>query len=329
MSNMHRLNWIDARVRIKAFPNCKDIAEQFCISRRQAARDVEYLRDSMGAPLEYCRIRKGYYYTQDTFVLGHIMVTDAQRQGLAYLAEQYAKLESEHARHLSRLFRRLIDNGGAEEADIALPLFPIDPIELSTFDAIQSAIDDHLKVDIRYADDQGIVKSIRLSPYRIYSYNNENFVVGYCEPGRQIRFFALGGILGADLTDSRFDLTPLLRQAEIVPELANEANIAYIRLSSPSYARTYPFRFERVTDDLFRAEYYDPYRLLSVLFASPIHMTVVSPKWLRNLYLNLLEKKLYAHLHDDTICHTPPVRMERERTEGPKPIHTGGWSWQD
>jgi len=89
---MHRLNWIDARVRIKAFPNCKDIVEQFCISRRQAARDVEYLRDSMGAPIEYCRIRKGYYFTQDTFVLGHIMVTDAQRQGLAYLAE-YRRVE--------------------------------------------------------------------------------------------------------------------------------------------------------------------------------------------------------------------------------------------
>ncbi|WP_309272983.1 WYL domain-containing protein [Paenibacillus sp.] len=309
---------------MKAYPNCTDIADQFCISRRQAARDVEYLRDSMGAPIEYCHVRKGYYYTQDTFVLGHIMVTDVQRQGLSYLAEQYATLESEHARHLSRLFRRLIDNAGDEEADIALPLFPIDPAELSKFDTMQSAIDSRLKVDIQYTDDQGTVKSIRLSPYRIYSYNNENFVVGYCEPGRQIRFLTLAGILAADLTDSRFDLTPLLKQAEIVPELANEANIAYVRLSSPSYAYTYPFRFERVADDLFRVEYYDPYRLLSVIFASPIQVTVVSPKWLRNLYLNLLEKKLHAYLHDDKICHTPPVNMEWKRTESPKPIHSGG-----
>ncbi|WP_193726786.1 helix-turn-helix transcriptional regulator [Paenibacillus guangzhouensis] len=283
----------------------------------------------MGAPIEYCRERKGYYYTQDSFVLGHIMMTDVERQGLSYLAKQYAQLESEHARHLSRLFRRLVDNGESVETDIALPLFPIDPAELSMFDTVQSAITSRLKVDIRYADDLGNARSIRLSPYRIYSYNNENFVVGCCEPGRQIRFFTLTGILGARLTDIRYDLTPLLKQAEIVPELANEANIAYIRLSSPSYADTYPFRFECVADDLFRVEYYDPYRLLSVLFASPIQMTVVSPKWLRNLYLNLLEKKLQAHLHDDTICHTPPVTIDMRRTESPTPIHTGGSSWQD
>ncbi|WP_274366028.1 helix-turn-helix transcriptional regulator [Paenibacillus thermotolerans] len=286
------------------------------------------MRDSMGAPIEFCRVRKGYYYTQDAFVLGHIVMTGAQRQGLSYLAGQYAMLESEHARHLSRLFRRLIDNGGAEEADIALPLFPIDPAELSTFDTLQSAIDARLKASIRYNDDQGTVKTIRLSPYRIYSYHNENFVVGFCEPGRQIRFFALVGLLGAELTESRFDLTPLLKQAEVVPELANEANIAYVRLSSSSYSGTFPFRFEHVAGDLFRAEYYDPYRLLSVIFASPIHITVESPKWLRNLYINLLEKKLHAHLHDDTICHTPPVKIKRKGTESPKPIQTGGVSWE-
>lgn len=317
LSNMHRLSWIDAQVRTRSYPNCSDIAEQFSISRRQAARDVEYLRDSMGAPIEFCYQRKGYYYTKDTFVLGNILVTDEQRQGLTYLAEQYAKLESEHARHLSRLFKRLIDIGGSEEAGIALPLFPIDPTELSIFDTLNTAIDARMKVDIRYAGDQGDKKSVLFSPYRIYSYNEENFVVGYCEPGKQIRFFALVGLLGVELTEFRFDLTPLLKQAEIVPELTNEANMAYVRLSAPSYAGSFPFRFERAAEGLYRVEYYDPQRLLAALFVSPIEVTIESPKWLRNLYLNLLEKKLHAQLHDDTICHSPPSMILNKRTEVP------------
>jgi predicted DNA-binding transcriptional regulator YafY len=323
MSNMHRLNWIDAQIRQKLFPNCVSMAEQFSISPRQAARDLEYLRDSMGAPVEYCYRRKGYYYTRDTFVLGNILVTDQQRQGLSYLAEQYAKLESEHARHLSRLFRRLIDYSSTEEADIALPLFPIDPVELSIFDKINKSIEAYNKVDITYADAQGSAKAVRLSPYKIYSYQHENFVVGYCEPGKQIRFFALSGLLSVEVSNFKFDLTPLLKQAEIVPELTNEANIAYVRLDAPSYAGSFPFHFVAINTGLYRVEYYDPHRLLAALFASPIETTIESPKWLRNLYANILEKKLRRILENDTICQSTPVKMENKKTERSKLIPMG------
>jgi predicted DNA-binding transcriptional regulator YafY len=315
LSNMHRLGWIDAQLRQKLYPNCVRIAEHFSLSQRQAARDVEYLRDSMGAPIEYCHKRKGYYYSHDTFVLGNILVTEQQRQGLVYLADQYAKLETEHARHLSRLFRRLIDDNGTEEAGIALPLFPIDPLELSIFDKINKSIEVYTKVEITYTDDQGSTKAVHLSPYKMYSFNHENFVVGYCEPSKQIRFFALSGLHSAIVTDLKYDLTPLLKQAEIVPELANEANIAYVRLDADSYASTFQFRFHAMGNSIFRVEYYDPNRLLAALFASPIGAIIESPKWLRNMYINLLEKKLSRMLENDTICQSSPVMMESKQAE--------------
>ncbi|RAV15602.1 hypothetical protein DQG23_29955 [Paenibacillus contaminans] len=321
---MHRLGWIDAQIRQLRYPNCVRIADKFSISPRQAARDIEYLRDSMGAPIGFCHQNKGYYYTQDTFVLGNVLVTDRQRQGLLYLAEQYEKLESEHARHLSGLFRRLIDHNGSEEADIALPLFPIDPAELSIFDKINQSVEARTKVDIHYIDGQGSMKSVRLSPYKMYAYDRENFVVGYCEPGKQIRFFALSGLLSSDVSDTKFDLTPLLKQAEVVPELANEANIAYVRLSAPSYAGSFPFRFEAVDAGLFRVEYYDPLKLLAALFASPVEATIEAPKWLRNLYVNQLEKKLRYFIENDSICQSPPAKMESKKSEGSKLVPTGG-----
>jgi predicted DNA-binding transcriptional regulator YafY len=320
---MHRLSWIDAQIRQKTFPNCVQIAKQFSLSQRQAARDVEYLRDSMGASIEYCHIRRGYYYTRDTFLLGNILVTDQQRQGLMYLSEQYAKLETEHARHLSRLFRRLINNSNAEDANIALPLFPINPVELCIFDKINKSIEANTKIDIKYANDQGSTMAVRLSPYKIYSFNNENFVVGYCEPSKQIRFFAMSGLLNADVSNIKFDLTPLLKQAEIVPELANEANIAYIALDAPSYANSFPFRFCVMDAGHFRVEYYDPYRLLAALFACPVGAKIESPKWLRNLYLSLLEKKLSRMLENDTICQSTLVKMDSKKAKGSKLIPMG------
>lgn len=52
MSNLHRILWIDQEIRRGGYPNSRTIAEQFEISPRQAARDIEYLRYSLG---DFCR----------------------------------------------------------------------------------------------------------------------------------------------------------------------------------------------------------------------------------------------------------------------------------
>lgn len=53
MSSLHRIQWIDEQIRRERYPNCSDIAERFEITRRQASRDIEYLRYSLDAPVEY------------------------------------------------------------------------------------------------------------------------------------------------------------------------------------------------------------------------------------------------------------------------------------
>ncbi|MFC0391419.1 hypothetical protein [Paenibacillus mendelii] len=79
MASLHRIQWIDARVRQGQYPNIQQMMERFEISRRQALRDVEYLRDSLGAPLDYCPKRKGYYYTDHSFAVpGQLLTADQQ-----------------------------------------------------------------------------------------------------------------------------------------------------------------------------------------------------------------------------------------------------------
>lgn len=322
MSSMHRTRWIDAQIRLRNYPNCGGIAERFSISLRQAARDVEYLRDSMGAPIEYCRKRKGYYYAGEAYALTHVLMSDQQRLGLAYLAEQYGKLETEHARHMARLFRRLIDNDASNETELSLPLFPIDPAELNRFDTLTAAIRNYKKVDISFYADNGLLSSIRLSPYRLYTFQEENFVVGYCEPGKQIRFFSLKGLHSAALTDARYDLSPLLKQADIVPEVMNEPNVAYIDLEVAAYAETLGNPCRAAGNGLFRIEYYDPNKLIAALFACPAGLRIVSPAWLRNKYIHQLQKHLKHALHHDTICHEPVVIMNDKQVNAPDYVYS-------
>ena len=53
ISAYQRMIWFHNRVVEKAYPNAGTLAEQFEISNRQAQRDIEYIRDSMNAPLLY------------------------------------------------------------------------------------------------------------------------------------------------------------------------------------------------------------------------------------------------------------------------------------
>jgi predicted DNA-binding transcriptional regulator YafY len=103
MASMHRIQWIDAYIRQDRFPALSDIVERFEISRRQALRDIEYMRDSLGAPIDYCPRRKGYYYTERSFILPGQHLTETQSELLAGLAEHYEVLAKQDSRTASAL----------------------------------------------------------------------------------------------------------------------------------------------------------------------------------------------------------------------------------
>lgn len=108
MSNLHRIVWINEQLRRMRFPDRKVIAEQFEISIRQAARDIEYMKDSLGAPIEYSVSQKGYYYQEGcAFELPAQYITEKDRTLLQNLADEYAMYGSSEATQIATLFQRL------------------------------------------------------------------------------------------------------------------------------------------------------------------------------------------------------------------------------
>ncbi|NLG83897.1 MAG: hypothetical protein GX493_04655 [Firmicutes bacterium] len=119
MPALHRLQWIDARIRAGEYPNTRQLAERFEISRCQAQRDFNYLRDSLGAPLAYSAKHRGFYYETEAYVLPGPYITPAQKFLLNRMASYYAQAAQGFTeghpvyREMAALFRRL---GGGEEA---------------------------------------------------------------------------------------------------------------------------------------------------------------------------------------------------------------------
>ncbi|MCU6794260.1 hypothetical protein OB236_19315 [Paenibacillus sp. WQ 127069] len=72
---MHRILWFDEQVRYGKYPNSGHLSERFEISVRQACRDIEYLTNTLGAPLSYSAKRRGYRYEDQTYVLPALLLT--------------------------------------------------------------------------------------------------------------------------------------------------------------------------------------------------------------------------------------------------------------
>ena len=57
------------------YPNCRKIAEEFEVSAKTVQRDVSFMRDRMGLPIEYDKARFGFHYAQP--VIGFPLKRDA------------------------------------------------------------------------------------------------------------------------------------------------------------------------------------------------------------------------------------------------------------
>ncbi len=65
MSANDRIQWFHKRTADMRYPNANRLAERFGISHRQAQRDVDYLKNTLGAPLAYNAEHRGFYYAAE------------------------------------------------------------------------------------------------------------------------------------------------------------------------------------------------------------------------------------------------------------------------
>lgn len=92
-SQMVRIVEFDKEVRFRRYPNRIKFSNENGISERTVARDVEYLRDRLRAPLEYDPDRKGYYYSKE-WILPSVFTLSAMNETdwVDFLIEQIKTL---------------------------------------------------------------------------------------------------------------------------------------------------------------------------------------------------------------------------------------------
>ena len=102
------------------YPNASKLADKFEISLRQAQRDIEYMRDSMNAPLVYCAGKRGYLY-ENSYVLPSFFLSESEKEMVNSLAKQYRELGTfgyEKYKRSARILSRISEINQEDKANM-------------------------------------------------------------------------------------------------------------------------------------------------------------------------------------------------------------------
>ncbi len=105
-----RIMIIDQAIRTGDWPNATTLAHRLEVDPRTIRRDLTYMRDQLKAPLEYDSTHNGYHYTEPTFRLPYISITEGELVALMLaqrLLRQYRGTPFEQ--DLQRSFTKLVD----------------------------------------------------------------------------------------------------------------------------------------------------------------------------------------------------------------------------
>lgn len=174
-------------------------------SRNSVTRDFEYLRNNLGAPLEYCREQNGHRYDPNApvFELPGFWMNAAELYALLaseQLLEQVQPgLIGDRLTPLKERIRTLLGESG-HDADLIGEKIRIQPIQVresahSLFDPVAEATLSGRLLKMDYEGRSSKQLSTRLThPQRLIHYRSNWYLAAFCESAGALRLFSIDRI---------------------------------------------------------------------------------------------------------------------------------------
>ncbi len=215
-----RILFIDQKLREAAgrerLPNCTSLAEEWETSPKTIQRDIEFLKWDMGAPIEYDRVRHGYYYTEMDFVLPALRIAEGDLFAICLAEKVLRQYENTplHAR-LALVFAKIeqclpeqvtVHPSAVDERFSFIPEAAprIDPaIWEEAFRALRLG---HT-LDMTYQrPGQSAAYETRVDPYHAVGFRGEWYIIGHCHYKKALRMFGISRIRKAKVSGDAFQI---------------------------------------------------------------------------------------------------------------------------
>lgn len=300
---LERFVWFDNEARRGRFPNATRLARQFEIASKTAQRSIEYFRDRLRAPLDYDLTRKGYFYTDSTFQLPVLRITEKELLALLIsrklLTEASAgpladELESVSQRLGSLLSASLPGRTRPEEA-FSFRWKNINPTDPLAFELVASALLQGRQLTFCYYSPASSSCTTRsVEPHHLVNYVGNWYLIAFCHLRSEWRPFMLGRMSLCQIETATFESRP---REEWQPQLHDTYGIFQNRESFDVLLRFTSERARWVRNEIWheaqKEEVQADGSLLRTITASHeaeimmevlkhgSHVEVLEPGWLR------------------------------------------------
>jgi predicted DNA-binding transcriptional regulator YafY len=195
-----RYLWFQAQIKNGEYPNANDLSEKFEISRRQALRDIEFMKDRIKAPIEYCPKNRGYYFSDKTFELPIPRITEKEIIGWV-IAERLAgtipciQIREEINSYIKKTFQMIGLDLDELAEKVSIKNIRYNKVESPIFEKVIQGLSTKHKLEIKYLAKYKKAESIRIvNPLHLLLYQGNWHLFAFCEKQGEIRNFELSGI---------------------------------------------------------------------------------------------------------------------------------------
>ena len=201
---LERIMEIDRRIREGAYPNAETMAESLEVSRRVIFNDRSFMIHRLGAPIAFDRERGGWFYTEKTWSLPGIYVTQGELMAF-FLSLEITKryigtdLESPLRSAVDKIAKAVKGTVSVEINDLrshyTFSEFNTISVDAQLLIDLHHAIRNRQQVWMRYySANRGVMTERVVYPYHLYNFQGDWFLVAFDTFRSDFRIFLVGRI---------------------------------------------------------------------------------------------------------------------------------------
>lgn len=209
-----RMMFIHQQLRNSSGPNCTTLARALEVNRKTVTRDIEFMRDELGLPIEYDASLHHYFYSGFVDSLPMVNITEgelvsmfvAEKAVLQYKGTPFeAPLRSAFDKIVSQLPAKVSVALANGHSVVSFQAHGPAVQELELFDKVTLATQRGFEIEFDYRKLAGSRHESRiLQPYHVACINGQWYVIGQDLDRKARRTFALPRISNLRVTNRAF-----------------------------------------------------------------------------------------------------------------------------
>ncbi|MGI8891127.1 MAG: helix-turn-helix transcriptional regulator [Chthoniobacterales bacterium] len=209
-----RMMQLHAQLQARTFPNCRKLAEELEVSSKTIQRDIDFMRDRLGLPIEYDQLHFGFVYTEPVTSFPNVEVSEGEIVAL-FVAQkalqQYkgtpfeAPLKAAFQKIGDGLKDKISFTWSELDSSISFRSAGRSLSDIEVFETVSRAVLRSEELEFRYRKLRSSrFEARRVRPYHLGCVENQWYLFAFDLERQQLRTFALPRVRDPQPTGAHF-----------------------------------------------------------------------------------------------------------------------------